>query len=249
MSTDVGRIAVVGLTSRTGAAVAARFLRRGWSVVGTIRRPETAAAAVDAIVEAAGGGRSRITVTTLDLADPAAIDRVAAEWSTDESLDGLVVAAAPFEEMPIDRVGYPDLVTQAGVQAAGPAMLAIRCRGALARGRRGEGGAVVVFGDVHARARPRPGALPYLAGKAMLESMVPLLAIELAPVRIFGIAPGVIAWADGFDASRRASYLERVPLGRAGTLDEAAVLVESMIEAMTYTTGIVVPIDGGRSLR
>ena len=128
-------------------------------------------------------------------------------------------------------------------------MLAIGLRDALAAGRGGDGGAVVFFGDVHARLRPRAGALTYLAGKAMIESLVPLLGIELAPVRVYGIAPGVIAWADGFDEARRAAHLARVPLDRAGSVEEAAALVDSMIDSMTYTTGLVVPIDGGRSLR
>ena len=76
-----------------------------------------------------------------------------------------------------------------------------------------------------------------------------LLAVELAPVRVFGMAPGVIAWADDFDESRREEYLKRVPLGRAGTVEEAASLARALVESATYTTGIVIPIDGGRHLR
>ena len=218
-------------------------------MLGTVRRPETGDACIDDIVGEAGGGRDRITVDRVDLADAASIEAFVARVSSEGPIDALVVAAAPFDEVPIDEVDYGGFVEQAGVQAAGPAMLAIGLRDALAAGREGAGGAVVFFGDVHARLRPRSGALAYLAGKAMLESLVPLLGIELAPVRVFGIAPGVIAWADGFDEARRAAHLARVPLARAGTVEEAAALVDSMIDAMTYTTGIVVPIDGGRSLR
>jgi NAD(P)-dependent dehydrogenase (short-subunit alcohol dehydrogenase family) len=239
---------VAGLGARTGMSVAARLLRDGWSVIGTVRRPEVADETIDAVVAAAGGGRDRIETRPLDLADAESIERFA-ESLPPGAIDGLVVTGAPFAEGPVSGVGFEQLVGQAAVQAAGPATLALRLAPRLAASTRAEGGAVVLFGDIHARLRPRPGALPYLAGKAMLESLVPLLAVELAPVRVFGVAPGVIAWADEFDEARRAAYLARVPLGRAGTLEEAASLVESMVSAMTYTTGIVVPIDGGRSLR
>ena len=241
-------VVVAGLNARTGVAVAARFLRAGWSVIGTVRRAEVIESTTDAVVAAAGGGRDRLATRLLDLADEASIDALAASIES-EAIDALTVTAAPFEERPIDEVGVSDLVGQATVQAAGPATLALRLAPRLSSSTHVGGGAVVFFGDIHARLRPRPGALPYLAGKAMLESLVPLLAVELAPIRVFGVAPGVIAWADEFDEPRQAAYLARVPLGRAGTLEEAAALVESMVVAMTYTTGIVVPIDGGRSLR
>lgn len=244
-----GHAIVAGLNARTGVAVAARFLRLGWSVTGTVRRPEIAAETIEAVVEAAGGGRDRLTTGLLDLADPDRIDTFVSSSSSCDAVDALVVTGAPFDERPIADVGFGDLAGQAAVQAAGPATLAMRLAARLAASTRAGGGAVVFFGDIHARLRPRPGALPYLAGKAMLESLVPLLAIELAPVRVFGVAPGVIAWADEFDEARREAYLARVPLARAGTLEEAAALVEAMVVAMTYTTGVVVPIDGGRSVR
>jgi NAD(P)-dependent dehydrogenase (short-subunit alcohol dehydrogenase family) len=248
VSLSPATVVIAGLNARTGVAVAARFLRGGWSVIGTVRRPEVGDETTDAVVAAAGGGRDRLSIQSLDLADAASVEGFAAT-AIPSVIDALIVTGAPFAEGDVENVRVEDLVGQAAVQAAGPATLAIRLAPRLAASTRTGGSAVVLFGDIHARLRPRPGALPYLAGKAMLESLVPLLAVELAPIRIFGVAPGVIAWADGFDEARRASYLARVPLGRAGTLEEAAGLVESMVSEMTYTTGVVIPIDGGRSLR
>jgi pteridine reductase len=248
MTAGPRRVLVAGLNARTGRAIATRCLRAGWSVIGTVRRPEVLESTAAAVISQAGGGLDRLDVRLLDLADAAGIDALGSSLDRDD-LDALVVTAAPFDERPISEAGFADLVDQAAVQAAGPAALAMRLAPRLSASTQVGGGAVVLFGDIHARLRPRPGALPYLAGKAMLESLVPLLAVELAPIRVFGVAPGVIAWADEFDEARQAAYLARVPLGRAGTLDEAAALVESMVVAMTYTTGVVVPIDGGRSLR
>jgi pteridine reductase len=86
--------------------------------------------------------------------------------------------------------------------------------------------------------------------KSALHSMVEALALELAPaVRINGIAPGVVAWPDDAPADERAAYESRIPLVRAGTPDDAAHLVRSMIEDMPYVTGTVIRLDGGRWLR
>ena len=41
-----------------------------------------------------------------------------------------------------------------------------------------------------------------------------------------------------------------VPEGyAASTVEEAAALVTALVDSATYTTGIVIPIDGGRHLR
>ncbi len=109
---------------------------------------------------------------------------------------------------------------------------------------------MLAFGDIHAMGRPRRAFAPYLMAKSALHCMVEALALELAPtVRINGIAPGVVAWPDDAPAEERASYEARIPLVRAGTPDDAARLVRSMIEDMPYVTGTVIRLDGGRWLR
>ncbi|MAC18813.1 MAG: hypothetical protein CMJ23_03870 [Phycisphaerae bacterium] len=233
---------VVGITSRTGRAIADLLNRNGWSIEGTSRDLQAAETEVERL---GGGGRA----ASVDLSSEESIDRFLAARAGGPNADLLVVAGAPFEENPLGEATMKDFLYQAAAQAAGPALLAAGMSAELKRSRRPGGGAVVLFGDIHARLRPRAGATPYLAGKAGLESLVALLAVELAPVRVFGLAPGVIAWADEFDQARRDEYLRRVPLGRAGTVEEAAALARSLVDSATYTTGIVIPIDGGRHLR
>lgn len=246
-STPSPRAVVVGATSRTGEAVARRLGGLGWSMTLTSRDARRTAGLREEIE--ASGSSGAIETAALDLADAASIDSFIRELDLDRPIDLLVVCGAPFSEDPIDSWSMPKFLEQAAAQAAGPALVAAGLRDALTLSTRAGGGAVVLFGDIHARLRPRPGAAPYLAGKAALESLVPILACEMAPTRVFGIAPGVIAWAEEFDEERRRRYLERVPLGREGTVEEAASLVLALAEHASYTTGIVVPIDGGRHLR
>jgi 2,3-dihydro-2,3-dihydroxybenzoate dehydrogenase len=75
------------------------------------------------------------------------------------------------------------------------------------------------------------------------------LAVQLAPdVRVNVISPGVIdtpmtkrGMANDEWTRKTAS---RIPMRRLGTPDEAAQVVEFLLDA-TYLTGVVVPVDGG----
>jgi pteridine reductase len=237
-----GRLAVIGATSRVGRAVAEIFLERGWSLELTARDPDR----IDPVIRpSCESATPRARCHALDLADADAVDRVT-ESIGSAPLDAVVVAGAPFEEMPLAEATADDFHYHAAAQLAGPARLVERLRPALAAA---TSPAVALFGDIHARSRPRANATPYLVAKAGVEAMVGLLAVELAPIRVFGLSPGVVGWPEDWPETRRHAYLERVPLGRAGTPEEAALLVRSLLLDATYCTGIVIPIDGGRHLR
>ena len=107
----------------------------------------------------------------------------------------------------------------------------------------------MLFGDIHAEQRPRAGAASYLLAKSATHGLVKLLAVELAPVRVLGIAPGVVSWPDDWSAARREAYLREVPLNRAGTPEDVARLAGALLEDATYVTGVMLPLDGGRHLR
>ncbi|GIW73830.1 MAG: hypothetical protein KatS3mg103_0352 [Phycisphaerales bacterium] len=65
------------------------------------------------------------------------------------------------------------------------------------------------------------------------------------------MAPGVVAWPEqGYESDRQAqeTYLRRVPLGRAGSPQDAARLVADLALEHTYITGEVIRLDGGRWL-
>ena len=73
-------------------------------------------------------------------------------------------------------------------------------------------------------------------------------ARALAPrVNVVGIAPGIAAWPESYDQPTRARLLARVPLRRAGTPEEIAAAVHFVLSEGDYITGVILPIDGGRS--
>jgi pteridine reductase len=97
--------------------------------------------------------------------------------------------------------------------------------------------------------RPWASYLPYCASKAALANLTLTLARELAPeVTVNGIAPGAVAWPEGYPQSERQKYLTRVPLARAGTPDDVATLVHFLATGAPYMTGQILRLDGGRSI-
>lgn len=92
-------------------------------------------------------------------------------------------------------------------------------------------------------------ALPATAGLAAVRP----LAVELAPLRVNAVAPGVIQtpWWDGMPEPVREGVFASAaacPAGRAGIPDDVAAAVALLIGSC-YITGAVIPCDGGLRLR
>ena len=121
-------------------------------------------------------------------------------------------------------------------QAAAPALKAAR-------------GAIVNITDVHAE-RPLKNYPLYCAAKGALLTLTRALAIELAPeVRVNAVAPGPIIWPEGdeFNREARETIVAHTLLGREGTPDEIADVVQFLMGNATYVTGQVINVDGGRT--
>jgi NAD(P)-dependent dehydrogenase (short-subunit alcohol dehydrogenase family) len=114
----------------------------------------------------------------------------------------------------------------------------------------GSNGGSIIFVSSIAGSRPGPNELVYGAAKAGVENLTYGLARTLGPnVRVNCIAPGPfltdISRAWDLDAFRRAAATGYA-LGRGGEPDEivgTALYLAS--DASSYTTGAVVPVDGG----
>ncbi len=91
----------------------------------------------------------------------------------------------------------------------------------------------------------------YCASKAAMDNMTRALARALAPqIRVLSISPG---WVEGEYAARAdPAYLQtqimRTPLGRIATADDVAEAVYAACTSLRFTTGAILPVDGGRPL-
>lgn len=100
-------------------------------------------------------------------------------------------------------------------------------------------------------------ALPGTAGLAAingaLEVMVPTLAVELSPLRVNAVSPGVIAtpwWnrvSDDFRNDFFAQAAASAPAGRVGQSEDVAQAIVFLIQN-TFVTGSVIDCDGGARL-
>lgn len=91
----------------------------------------------------------------------------------------------------------------------------------------------------------------YCASKAALDSVTRSLGRALAPeIRVLSVSPG---WVDGEYAQRMppeviAAQAERTPLGRIAQPQEVANAVLAAATLLSFSTGCVIPVDGGRPL-
>lgn len=116
-----------------------------------------------------------------------------------------------------------------------------------------EQGSIVLSSGVFG-IRPRPDVGILAAVNGAVESFARAMAVELAPLRINVIAPGFIDTprlkrVSGRDPEAfRERLTTQVALKRVGEVHEAA---ESVVYLLTnsYTTGIILYIDGGITLR
>lgn len=248
---------VTGGAKRVGRATALALAAAGCDVVITYRESEKDAWATVADLEQVGGTRGVCCAMALDLGDAAAVEAFARGFlATHGRLDVLVHNASTYVRTPLENLSHAELLEAFTINAATPALLSRHLAPLLARSSLRGGGAMVAMCDIHALGEhglPRSGGfLAYAMSKAALAEMVRTLARELAPrVRVNGVAPGVAAWPDsGYEADRAAqqAYLQRVPLGRAGTVEECADVVRWLALEATYITGEIVRVDGGRNM-
>lgn len=242
---------VTGGARRVGRAIVIELARAGCNLAIHYRRSRTDADQLAATVTEMG--REAVIVEG-DLCEPADWPRIIEQTVGGlGGLDILINNASMFLPEQVDT-GKADTMegfdldlweSMFRVNVVAPAALCQRALKHLAaRGR----GRIVNLCDI-AGDRPWPSALAYCASKAALAAVTKGLARAMAPeVRVNGVAPGIAVFPDEYSDKLRRSLTSQVPLGRAGTPDEVALLVRFLVESGDYITGQIVPIDGGRSI-
>jgi NAD(P)-dependent dehydrogenase (short-subunit alcohol dehydrogenase family) len=233
------RIVVVGGTSGIGFAIAELAQREGAAVVVASSTPAKVERAVERL-----SGRAQGLV--LDVKDERA---VADTFEKLGAFDHLAFTAGdwrvrnvPLRELDLERAGSGFGVRFWGalrvIKHAQPVMSAA--------------GSITLTDGMVAH---RPSKASYLstAMAGAIEHLARGLAVELAPIRVNVVCPGLILteiW-DGIPAERRQEQFDRMtkrlPLPRIGQAHEAA---EAYLYLMRggYTTGQVLRVDGGSSL-
>ncbi|WBO64677.1 SDR family oxidoreductase [Streptomyces camelliae] len=232
------RVVVMGGSSGIGEAAAAAFAADGAEVIVTGRGQDRLDAAADRI-----GGK--VSACRLDATDRAALDTFFADSGP---VDHLVLALSgskgggPFAELDLTELaaGF-DGKFWPHVQALQAALPALR-----------RDGSVTLVTAASARAA-LPGTAGLAAINGALESLVPPLAVELAPLRINAVSPGVVdtPWWDAVPAEQRQSLFDGfaaiTPVGRVGRPEDIARAVH-LLATNGFLTGVVLEATGGATL-
>lgn len=235
---------VTGAARRLGAAIARRLHAAGYDLALHYRNSAADMAALVAQMEAERPG----SVLALQ-ADLAEYDRlpelVAHTLGRYGRLDALVNNASAFSPTPLGTITPADWDAQFLINARAPLILAQAAAPHLKAAR----GAIVNLVDIYAE-RPLRDHVVYCMSKAALVAATRALALELAPeVRVNAIAPGAILWPEeGKAEAAKSALLARTPLGRTGSEDDIADAVLWLLQGAGYTTGHVLPVEGGRLL-
>lgn len=236
---------VTGAARRLGAAIARRLHAAGYDLALHYRHSAADMAALVAQLEAERPG----SVLALQ-ADLAEYDRlpelVAQTLGRYGRLDALVNNASAFSPTPLGTITPADWDAQFLINARAPLILAQAAAPHLKAAR----GAIVNLVDIYAE-RPLRDHVLYCMSKAALVAATRALALELAPeVRVNAIAPGAILWPEeGKAEAAKSALLARTPLGRTGSEDDIADAVLWLLQGAGYTTGHVLPVEGGRLLQ
>jgi NAD(P)-dependent dehydrogenase (short-subunit alcohol dehydrogenase family) len=237
MNFEGQHIVVAGGSSGIGFAIAELALERGARVTISGRSEAKLADAVARL-----GGRAQ--AVSMDLGDVAAAQ---AGFEQIGAYDHFVSTAADLTYGPLATMERPAIERMLAGKLWGPVNLVQFGVQNLRAG-----GSILLFSGLAAD-RPAAGTAMVSALNAGVEGLVRALAVELAPVRVNGISPGVVeteGWAFMDEGSRKgffASLATKLPARRIGAPRD---LAEAALFALTnrYLTGEVVHVHGGGSL-
>ncbi|WGX96095.1 SDR family NAD(P)-dependent oxidoreductase [Nocardioides sp. L-11A] len=148
----------------------------------------------------------------------------------------------------LDQVSEELFDKVVGVNLKGPFRLSALVAARMARG---DGGSIINISS-SAAVRPMTSDLPYAAAKGGLNVLTAGFAQAYGPkVRVNTIMAGpfLTDMARGWDLDALAGDLAHYPMRRAG--DPAEVVGAALYfasDASSYTTGAVLPVDGGRGV-
>ena len=225
---DGQRVVVVGGTSGIGREIAARVRGEG-VVILTGREADRASEVAEEMAAAPGVWPSTCPTP----------DDIAAALADVEPVDHLVLAAIARDD---------NRVTAYDIEAApisSPSNSSATPRSCTPCGPRLDASAIVLFGG-QAKERPYPGATTVATVNAGVTGLVRTLAVELAPIRVNAVHPGVVGdspyWRD--KVAGRPAVRARTPTGRLATMADVVDAVDFLLRNRSVNA-IDLSVDGG----
>ncbi|MEU8632192.1 SDR family oxidoreductase [Amycolatopsis sp. NPDC048633] len=228
-------VLVIGRASGIARAVALAARAEGAEVVVAGRDPDKLAAAYEG---------EEVRAEHVDVTVDESIEALASRLG---SLDHLVTTASARARGLLPELERDALRQSFDTKVIGPVMLAKHFAPRFT-----EGGSFTLFSGV-AAFKPAVGYLGVAITNGAADFLARSLALELAPVRVNAISPGVIdtgIW-DALGEEGKQQYFEHFrthnPARRIGTAEDIA---DAVLFVMTnpFLTGVTLRVDGGEPL-
>jgi NAD(P)-dependent dehydrogenase (short-subunit alcohol dehydrogenase family) len=185
-----------------------------------------------------------VRTETVDITDDASIEALGERLGR---LDHVVSTASARARGRLAELTRESVLASLDTKVVGPLMLAKHLGPRI-----DPGGSLVLFSGV-AAFKIAVGTLAVAVTNGAADTLTRSLALELAPVRVNAISPGVIdtgAW-DGFGEQGKAElFAEQARRNPAGRIGDAGDIAAAVLFALTNTflTGVTLAVDGGEAL-
>ena len=224
------KVVVVGGSSGIGFSTAELAKSEGAEVIIASHNPERLNAAA-----------AKLGVTAI-AADVTSDDSIASLFKKCGPVDHVVLTAAQLRTGPFKTVAMEDV----------RATMESKFWGAwrVARSAEINAGGSLTLVSGFLSVRPRPNSAIVGAANGALESLARSLALELAPVRVNAVSPGIIdtpiraAMPEAARKDMLAKTAAALPVGRVGTGEDIARQILAFM-TIGFATGSIVYLDGG----
>ena len=234
-------VLVTGASSGIGRQTAIECSRLGSSVIITGRNKER----LKETLELLEGSGHEIIVA--DIANAYEVDELVSKLPL---LNGVVHSAGIIKRLPLKFVSATNLQDLMQVNFVGPALLTQR----IVKQKKLQADSSVVFLSSVATNFASLGNVMYMASKGAINSFMKGIAFELAAskIRVNAVEPGMIRTplSSQIEEDTLQKDLANYPLGRYGQPEEVAwAAIYLLSDASGWTTGTVIKLDGGLTLR
>jgi NAD(P)-dependent dehydrogenase (short-subunit alcohol dehydrogenase family) len=227
-----GTSVIIGGTAGLGLEIARQLSDRGDHVVITGRDPERTRSAAAKLK-----GKGAVEGIAVDISKPT---EIAAALSGIENVRNLVIGAIERDSNTAKNYNIENATKLVTLKLVGY----VEVIHAIVPGFTKDA-SIVLFGGV-AKDRPYPGSTTVSSVNGAVTAMARTLAVELAPIRVNAIHPGIIGdspfWANNKEAQNR--IIARTPIGRLATMAEIAHATIFLLDNGGIN-GIDLTVDGG----
>ncbi|HEY5278725.1 MAG TPA: SDR family oxidoreductase [Pseudolabrys sp.] len=221
----------------------------GSSGIGYATAQMAKAQGADVVIASRAGARLDAAAKTLG------VQAIAADVTSDEAIESLFRQTGPVDHVVLTAAQLKAGPFKTQPIAEAKATMEGKFWGAWRVARAAEirpgGSLTIVTGFLSIR--PRPNSAIVGAANGALEALARSLALDLAPVRVNAVSPGIIDTPirAAMPAEARKAMLDKIaaslPVGRVGLAEDVAKQILAFMDN-GFATGAIVYLDGGGTI-